>query len=123
MRRLLLAAVFAAAANSATPAIAADAEAGGRVFRSQCGACHVAEAGKNRVGPSLYGIVGRKSGEVEGFKYSAANKGANLTWDTATLEKYLTAPREVVPGTTMAFVGVKNPTQRADLIAYLETLK
>lgn len=123
MRRLLLAAVFAAATLSVVPALAADAEAGGRVFRSQCGACHTVEAGKNRVGPSLFGIVGRKSGEVEGFKYSAANKAANMTWDAETLDKYLIAPREVIKGTTMAFVGVKNPTQRADLIAYLETLK
>jgi cytochrome c len=114
---LALTALFAA------PAAAADAEAGARVFRTQCGACHVVEAGKNRVGPSMAGIVGRKSGTVEGFRYSAANKGADITWTPEVLEKYLTNPKAVVPGTTMAYVGLRNATQRADLIAYLETLK
>lgn len=116
---LALAALFAAAA----PASAADAEAGARVFRTQCGACHVVEAGKNRVGPSMAGIVGRKSGTVEGFRYSAANKGADITWTPEVLDTYLTNPKAVVPGTTMAYVGLRNATQRADLIAYLETLK
>lgn len=115
---LALAALFAAPA-----AHAADAEAGARVFRIQCGACHLVEAGKNRVGPSLAGIVGRKSGTVEGFRYSAANKGADITWTPEVLETYLTNPKAVVPGTTMAYVGLRNATQRADLIAYLETLK
>lgn len=122
MRRILSAAVVLAVAAGG-PAWAADAEAGARVFRTQCGACHVVEEGKNRVGPSMFGIFGRKSGQVEGFKYSAANKAADLTWDAETLETYLTNPRAVVPGTTMTFVGVKNPTQRADLIAYLQTIK
>jgi cytochrome c2 len=123
MRRLLLAAVFAAAAATAVPAHAADAEAGARVFRTQCGACHTVEAGKNRVGPSLFNIVGRKSGQVEGFRYSAANKNADITWTPEALDKYLVNPRAAIPGTTMAYVGMKNEKQRADLIAYLETLK
>jgi len=128
MRHVLIAAavLFAAGAFAtgwAAPAAAADAEAGAKVFRSQCGACHTVEPGKNRVGPSMFGIFGRKSGEVEGFRYSAANKAANLTWDAETLDKYLTNPRALVPRTTMAFAGIRNATQRADLIAYLETLK
>jgi cytochrome c len=102
---------------------AADATAGERVFKAQCGACHTGEAGKNRVGPSLFGIVGRHSGEVEGFRYSNANKNANLTWDEATLDRYLTNPRAMVPGTTMTYAGLHNDAQRADLIAYLGTLK
>ena len=122
MRRLMLVA-FATAALPGGAAMAADAEAGARVFRTQCGACHVVEAGKNRVGPSLHSIVGRTSGQVEGFKYSAANKGANITWTPEVLDKYLVNPKEVVPGTTMAYAGLKNATQRADLIAYLESLK
>ena len=120
MRRFVIASIFVVAAGTA--ARAAEAEAGARVFRTQCGACHVVEAGKNRVGPSLFGIVGRKSGQVEGFRYSPANKAADLTWDAATLDKYLANPREMVPGTTMTFAGVKNATQRADLIAYLATI-
>ena len=123
MRAVLIAAVVAAFALNAAPAVAADAEAGGRVFRTQCGACHTVEAGKNRVGPSLFGIVGRVSGQVAGFKYSKANQEAHITWTPEVLDKYLTNPKEMVPGTTMAFVGIKNATQRADLIAYLETVK
>ena len=97
VRRFVIAVIFVVAAGTA--ARAAEAEAGARVFRTQCGACHVVEAGKNRVGPSLFGIVGRKSGQVEGFRYSPANKAADLTWDAATLDKYLANPREMVPGT------------------------
>ena len=123
MRAFAIAAILAAVALQAAPASAADPEVGARVFRTQCGACHVVEAGKNRVGPSLFGIFGRTSGQVEGFRYSAANKDAKLVWSAEVLEKYLTNPKEVVPGTTMAYVGLKNPTQRADLIAYLETVK
>jgi cytochrome c len=121
--RLLAIAALAAAVLPGAPAWAADAEAGARVFRTQCGACHVVDAGKNRVGPSLAGIVGRVSGTVEGFRYSAANKNANITWTPEVLDKYLLNPKEMIPGTTMAYVGLRNATQRADLIAYLETLK
>jgi cytochrome c len=121
MKRLpILATVFAAA--FASHAFAADAEAGKATFKSLCSTCHSAVAGKNVVGPSLFGIVGRKSGQIEGFHYSAANKSANLTWDEATLDKYLTNPKGVVPGTTMTFAGVRDDTKRADLIAYLATV-
>ncbi|MBC7635364.1 MAG: cytochrome c family protein [Acetobacteraceae bacterium] len=108
---------------AATPAVAGDAVNGAKVFKTQCSVCHRPEIGKNLIGPSMFGIVGRKSGSVAGFKYSAANQAANLTWDAATLDKYLINPRETVPGTTMSYAGLKNETQRADLIAYLETLK
>ncbi|MCX7375237.1 MAG: cytochrome c family protein [Alphaproteobacteria bacterium] len=121
--RLFAIAALAAAVLPGGAAWAGDAEAGARVFRTQCGACHVVEAGKNRVGPSMFGIVGRVSGTVEGFRYSAANRDAKLTWTPEVLDKYLVNPRETIPGTTMAYVGLKNATQRADLIAYLETLK
>lgn len=121
--RLFAIAALAAAVLPGVAARAADADAGARVFRTQCGACHVAEAGKNRVGPSLFGIVGRVSGTVEGFKYSAANKEAHVTWAPEVLDKYLVNPKATIPGTTMAYAGLKNDTQRADLIAYLETLK
>ena len=120
LRLTIMATVFAAA--FATHAFAADAEAGKGLFKSQCGTCHSAAAGKNIVGPSLFGVVGRKSGQIEGYHYSAANKGANLTWDEATLDKYLTSPKTVVPGTTMTFAGIKDDAKRADVIAYLATL-
>jgi len=123
MRAIAITALFTALALQAAPARAGDAEAGARVFRIQCGACHVVEAGKNRVGPSMFGIIGRTSGQVEGFRYSAANREAKLVWTPEVMDKYLTNPRETIPGTIMAYVGLKNATQRADLIAYLETLK
>ncbi len=101
---------------------AADADAGQAVFKTQCGICHSPLPGKNMVGPSLFGVVGRKSGSVEGFHYSAANRAAEITWTPEILDKYLTAPREVVPGTIMTYAGLKDDTKRADVIAWLETL-
>jgi cytochrome c len=101
---------------------AADPEAGQAVFKTQCGICHSVVPGKNMVGPGLFGVIGRRSGSVEGFHYSAANKNAGITWDAAILDKYLTAPREVVPGTIMTYAGLKDDAKRADVIAYLETL-
>ena len=102
---------------------AADPDAGQAVFKTQCGICHSPVAGKNMVGPSLFGLIGRNSGTIEGFRYSAANKSADITWNAEVLDKYLTAPREVVPGTIMTYAGLKDATKRADVIAYLESLK
>jgi cytochrome c len=109
--------------GSITSADAADPAAGKSVFSSQCSICHSPQAGKNMIGPSLFGVVGRKTGSVPGFHYSPANQAANLTWDGATLDKYLLAPRATVPGTTMTYGGLKDDTKRGDLIAYLATLK
>jgi cytochrome c len=102
--------------------LAADPVAGQTVFKTQCGICHTPLEGKNMVGPSLFGIIGRKSGSIEGFHYSTANKNADIVWTPEILDKYLTAPREVVPGTTMTYGGLKDNAKRADLIAWLETL-
>lgn len=123
MRPYMFLAAMAVAASLAQPAAAADPEAGAKVFKTQCGACHSPLAGKNGVGPSLFGVVGRKSGSVEGFRYSAANKSADLTWDEPTLDIYLRDPKAKVPGTIMPFAGLKNDGQRADVVAYLATLK
>lgn len=103
-------------------ASAADVEAGKKVF-NKCAACHSIEPGKTKVGPSLWGVVGRKAGTLEGYSYSAAIKESGLTWDVPTLEKYLAKPSDVVKGSKMAFAGIKNPTELADVIAYLQTLK
>jgi cytochrome c len=81
----------------------------------------VVEPGVNRVGPSLHGIIGRTAGSVPGFNYSAANKGSGVTWTEEVLFEYLENPREFMPGTRMAFVGLKKPQDRADVIAYLKT--
>jgi cytochrome c len=109
--------VFVAAIGSA--AAAQDAAAGEQVFRRNCSACHTVEQGRNRQGPSLFGIVGRASGSVSGFHYSAGNQNVHLTWDPDTLNRYLANPRGVVPGTTMTFAGLRSDADRANLIAYL----
>ena len=114
-------ALAALAALAAAPARAADS--GDTMFKRYCFICHSAEAGQNKVGPSLFGIVGRKSGEEAGFNYSDAMQGAHLTWDEATLNKYLTDPKGLVPGTKMLFQGVKNDADRHALVDYLKTLK
>ena len=112
-----------AAAGGATVVLAGltgDATAGQRVFM-QCRTCHAIEAGVNRVGPSMHGVVGRQAGIVPGYTYSAANKNSGKTWDEATLFAYLENPRAYIPGTKMSFVGLRNPQQRVDVIAYLKT--
>jgi cytochrome c len=123
MKRLLVAAIIIASAATLTaPAQAGDPEAGKQVFKSICNLCHEAIQGKNRVGPSLYGVVGRQSGIVPGFTYSDANKASNLVWTVDMLNKYLANPQQVVPGTKMTYAGLKDDQKRADLIAYLSTL-
>lgn len=99
-----------------------DVEDGGKAFKKYCSSCHTVEAGKNRVGPSLFGVVGRKSGSVEGFRYSEAMQAAG-TWDTAALDKYLEDPKATVPGNKMTFNGVKKEDERKALIAYLASVK
>ena len=97
--------------------------ANGKVQFKKCALCHSAEPGKNKIGPSLFGIVGRKSASVPNFAYSDAMKNFDRTWDDATLDAYLVEPRKLVPGTKMIFAGLKDKKDRGDLIAYLDTLK
>lgn len=96
---------------------AQDDAAGQAVFQSQCGICHAVQAGRNMIGPSLAGLVGRPAGRVAGFHYSSANKESGLTWDAATLDRYLTSPSAVIPHTIMTYGGLKDGKKRADLIA------
>jgi cytochrome c len=111
-------------ASGATPASANDAAAGKTVFQRQCQTCHIDTAeGPKRLGPTLFGLVGRKTGQVEGFRYSEANKNAGWVWTPEKLDEYLKNPRAVIPGTTMAFAGVRQDADRANLIEYLKTLK
>lgn len=115
-----LCAVIAPTFASAAPPAATDAAAGKRVFL-RCMACHSAQPGApNKVGPNLSGVVGRKSGQVKGFRYSAAMTKANLTWNEATLDKWLTRSAGVVPGTSMVFAGLPKPEDRKAVIAYLK---
>ena len=99
---------------------AQDAAAGEKVFL-QCRACHqVGPTAKNAVGPELNGLIGRKAGSVEGYAYSPANKASGLTWDEATFRDYIHDPRAKVPGTKMAYAGLKDDKKIDDLIAYLK---
>jgi cytochrome c len=109
-------------AGFVTDAVAADPAAGQKIFKARCGICHAVVAGENGVGPTLFGVVGRPAGSVPGFQYTADHKKLGVTWDAASLDKYLTDPRAMVPDTTMAYPGLKDDAERADLIAYLETL-
>ena len=97
-----------------------DAAAGEKVFL-QCKSCHVVEPGQNRIGPSLAGIVGRTAGTIEGFNYTDANANSGITWTKEKMFQYLEDPMRVIPGTKMAFAGLKDAQDRADIIAYLET--
>jgi cytochrome c len=106
----------------ATQAKAQDAAAGEKVFKNNCGICHSPQPGRNMIGPSLFSVVDRHSGQIPGFHYSDANLNSGLTWNVTTLDRYLAGPRELVPGTKMTFPGLKDAKQRADLIAYLATL-
>lgn len=110
----------APAAGVTLASLTGDATKGEQVF-GQCKTCHVAEKGVNRVGPSLWGVVGRKAGSIENFKYSPANKNSGFTWTEEQLFTYLEAPQKVIPGTYMAFAGLKKPQDRADVIAFLKT--
>ena len=118
----LILALSILAGRAAGPAVAADVEAGKTAFK-KCALCHTTEAGKNKIGPSLFGIVGRKSATLEDFNYSEGMKKFDHTWDEETLDTYLADPRATVPGTKMIFAGIKDKAERDDVIAYLETLK
>jgi cytochrome c len=123
MVRYLFSAVAAAGLLTAISGAAladGDAEAGKKVF-NKCKICHTLEAGVNKVGPSLAGVVGRPAGTGEGFKYSEAMAGSGLTWDAATIDQYLADPKGFVPGNKMAFVGLKKEEDRANVIAYLQS--
>lgn len=96
-----------------------DAVKGKRVFAA-CMTCHAVAEGRNNVGPSLYQIVGRTSGSIAGFKYSEANQNSNIVWSEENLFAYLENPQAYIPGTIMAYPGLRNPQDRADVIAYLK---
>ncbi len=111
--------VQAAIAALPGPYNQASYEAGRRVF-AQCRSCHTVDAGApNRVGPNLDGVFGREIGSLEGFAYSEAVRDADFTWDAAQLDHWLANPQTFLPGNRMAFAGVRDETQRRDVIAYL----
>lgn len=89
---------------------------------AMCASCHQVEPGKHGVGPSLAGVFGAKAGHVEGYPYSRAMRESGLTWDEAALDKYLEAPMQTVPGTKMAYAGLKDPAKRKEMIDWLKGL-
>jgi len=118
MRRAVLAALALAASTAA--ASAQDVAAGEQSFK-KCLPCHsVGPGAKNKVGPELNGIDGRKSGTAEGFNYTEANKSAGITWNESVFKEYIKDPRAKIPGTKMVFAGIKNEQEVNDLWAYLK---
>jgi cytochrome c len=115
-RAVIIAAVCTAASSAAS---AQDLAAGKSSF-NKCMACHaIGENAKNKVGPQLNGLNGRKSGTAEGYSYSDANKNSGITWDEAVFKEYIKDPKAKIPGTKMAFAGIKKETEINDLWAYV----
>jgi cytochrome c len=124
VRIALASGLTAAAAAVIAPATAQNAggnAAAGQAVFARCAACHAVTAGTNRLGPSLFGIIGRKAGTTAGFAYSPAMKNAKITWTASRLDAFLTRPSAAVPGTKMTFAGIPSAADRANLIAYLAT--
>jgi len=115
-------ATLALATLISAPALAAGDVAKGKKVFNKCKACHVADTEKNKIGPHLVGMFGRKAGSLENFKYSKAMKNSGVVWTEETLGTYLKKPRTFIKGTRMAFAGLKKDQDRADLIAYLKSV-
>jgi cytochrome c len=117
MKSMLVAAIFSAAMTQASHA--QDVAAGEQSFK-KCQACHaIGEGAKNKVGPELNGLEGRKAGTVADYKYSDANKNSGFIWDEATFKDYIKDPRAKIKGTKMIFPGIKNETEIGNLWAFL----
>jgi len=101
-----------------------DAKNGQTLFGENCAVCHSFARGEpNKIGPNLFGVVGKMSGSAPGYMYSPAMMNAKLTWDNANLNTFLAGPQKKVPGTKMGFPGFSDPSEQADVIAYLASLK
>ena len=110
-------AILGAGAGAAS---AQDAAAGEKVF-AKCKACHqIGEGAKNAVGPVLNGLIGRKTGSIEGYSYSDANKDSGLTWDDATFKEYIKNPKAKIPGTKMVFAGLQKDEDVDNILAFLK---
>lgn len=112
-------AALALAVGLSAAAVAADVKRGEKVYR-KCKACHSVDREKNKVGPHLVGIIGRKAGSVEGFRYSKAMKASGIVWDEETIDEFLVKPKQYIPGNKMIFPALKKEKDRRDLIAYIK---
>ena len=109
---------------AASGVLAAGDIAKGKKLAKKCKTCHTLnEGGKNRLGPNLFDILDKPAGAVKGYKYSKAMSSSGIVWDGATFKDFVKKPKKVVKGTKMSFAGIKKATQRADLLAYFETLR
>ena len=104
--------------TAAGETLTGDPDKGARIY-NQCKSCHSLDEGRNLQGPTLYQVVGRPAGAIEGYRYSKANAGSDLTWTGQTLFDYLEAPRKYLPGTIMAYAGLRKEQHRADVIAFI----
>ena len=119
IRRAIVAVALGVAIVSAGPVLAADINAGEKVFK-KCKACHYADREKHKTGPHLVNLIGRTAGSLEDYKkYSKAMKASGIVWDEETLTEYLRAPKKYIKGTKMAFVGLKKDADIENVIAYL----
>jgi cytochrome c len=120
MKHLTLSTLIVIATAAASSTAPAQDVAAGKTSFNKCLACHaVGEGAKNKVGPVLNGLNGRKSGTVEGYSYSEANKNSGITWDEATFKDYIKDPKAKIPGTKMVFAGIKNEQETSDLWGFL----
>lgn len=114
------AAAVLAASAAVVPAQAGDLAAGATSFK-KCAACHdVGEKARNKVGPVLNGLEGRKSGTIAGYKYSDANQAAAIVWTEATFKEYIKDPKAKIPGTKMVFAGIRSEKESDDLWSFLK---
>jgi cytochrome c len=120
-RRQTAAALALALAGASAFAQQADAAKGAALFSTHCSECHSLREGKDKKGPSLFGIVDRKAGQREGFVYSDALRAGGIAWTTSQLSAYVADPKKVIPGGKMKYDGLPNTAERQDLIAYLAT--
>lgn len=121
--KIILMSLFSLSILTSFASADGDIVKGKKIFK-KCVACHtVDQGGKNKIGPNLFGIVGKAAAQTAGYKYSKAMVKSGLTWDEATLDAYLTKPKALVKKTKMTFPGLKKEKQRVDVIAYMKTLK
>lgn len=122
MARIDVAALGLVLLAAPVPAFGQDGEAGRLVYNNACRTCHTLRDGDLRLGPNLNGIIGRKAGSVAGFAYSSAMKGGDLTWDEATLDRFIANPDAVVPGHAMRpYAPLSKAEERAAVIAFLRS--